>query len=106
MSMMVSFCAVFFPRGVLDEILNLIESVSEGFYFLLFLCLHQRQIIDYISLYFLVNNCICYIVCSECWVYVCHSLKNLHSLEFNKIHARTFVPLQVGNQGVHLHLLY
>ena len=31
MSMMVSFCAVlFFPRGVLDEILNLIESVSEG----------------------------------------------------------------------------
>ena len=32
MSMMVSFCAVFFlPRGVLDEILNLIESVSEVF---------------------------------------------------------------------------
>ena len=31
MSMMVSFYAVFFPRGVLDEILNLIESVSEGF---------------------------------------------------------------------------
>ena len=29
MSMMVSFCAV--PRDVLDEILNLIESVSEGF---------------------------------------------------------------------------
>ena len=31
MSMMVSFYAVLFPRGVLDEILNLIESVSEGF---------------------------------------------------------------------------
>ena len=32
MSMMVSFCAVlFFPQSVLDEILNLIESVSEGF---------------------------------------------------------------------------
>ena len=29
--MMVSFCAALFPRGVLDEILNLIESVSEGF---------------------------------------------------------------------------
>ena len=29
--MMVSFCAVIFPRGVLDEILKLIESVSEGF---------------------------------------------------------------------------
>ena len=32
MSMMVSFCAVLFPHMVsLDEILNLIESVSEGF---------------------------------------------------------------------------
>ena len=31
MSMLVSFCAVF-PRGVLDEILNLIESVSQGFH--------------------------------------------------------------------------
>ena len=30
MSMMVSFCAVLFPTGCL-EILNLIESVSEGF---------------------------------------------------------------------------
>ena len=29
--MMVSFVLSFFPRGVLDEILNLIESVSEGF---------------------------------------------------------------------------
>ena len=31
MSMMVSFVLFFFPRDVLDEILNLIESVSEGF---------------------------------------------------------------------------
>ena len=31
MSMMVSFCAVLVPRGALDQILNLIESVSEGF---------------------------------------------------------------------------
>ena len=29
--MMVPFCAVFFPRDVLDAILDLIESVSEGF---------------------------------------------------------------------------
>ena len=29
--MMVSFCAVLFPRDVLDGILDLIESVSEGF---------------------------------------------------------------------------
>ena len=29
--MVMSFCAVLFPRGVLDEILKLIESVSEGF---------------------------------------------------------------------------
>ena len=31
MSMMVSFFAVLFPWDVLDEILNLIESVSEVF---------------------------------------------------------------------------
>ena len=31
MSMMVSFVLFFFSRGVLDEILNLIGSVSEGF---------------------------------------------------------------------------
>ena len=31
MSMMVLFVLFFFPRGVLDEILNLIESVSQGF---------------------------------------------------------------------------
>ena len=38
--MMVSFCAVLFPRGVLDEILNLIETVSEGFpsyFFIIFI---------------------------------------------------------------------
>ena len=29
--MVMSFCAVLFQRGVLDEILNLIESVSEEF---------------------------------------------------------------------------
>ena len=31
MSRMVSFVLSFFPRDVLDEILNLIESVSEDF---------------------------------------------------------------------------
>ena len=31
MSLMVSFCAVLFPRDVFDEIWDLIESVSEGF---------------------------------------------------------------------------
>ena len=31
MSMMVSFVLSFFPRDVLDEILNLIDSVSEDF---------------------------------------------------------------------------
>ena len=30
-SLMASFCAVLFPRDVLDEIRDLIESVSEGF---------------------------------------------------------------------------
>ena len=54
MSMMVSFCAVFFPRGVLDEILNLIESVSEGFpsyskTILFIFCLFYSFILHYIS---------------------------------------------------------
>ena len=31
MSFMVSFCVVFFPRDVSDEIWDLIESVSEDF---------------------------------------------------------------------------
>ena len=31
MSLMVSFCAAFSPRDVLDEIWDLVESVSEGF---------------------------------------------------------------------------
>ena len=44
--MMVSFCAVFFPRGVLAEILNLIESVSEVF-----------PSYTFISEYVLIANC-------------------------------------------------
>ena len=40
----VFLCCLFFPRGVLGEILNLIESVSEGFpsysYFVLVLFQH------------------------------------------------------------------
>ena len=37
----------FFPRGVLDEILNLIESVSEGFpsYFMILVDIAVRLII-------------------------------------------------------------
>ena len=31
MSMILSFCAVLFPRDVLDEIWNLIKPVFEGF---------------------------------------------------------------------------
>ena len=33
MSLTASFCAVLFPRDVLDELWDLIESVSEGFPF-------------------------------------------------------------------------
>ena len=38
-SLIASFCAVLFPVGVLDEIGDLIESVSEGFltYYSMFL---------------------------------------------------------------------
>ena len=31
-SLMASFCAVFYPLDVLDEIWDVIESVSEGFF--------------------------------------------------------------------------
>ena len=34
----VSLCCLFFPRDVLDEIWDLIGSVSEGFSHLLFIC--------------------------------------------------------------------
>ena len=44
MSMMVSFVLSFFPRDVLDEIMNLIESVSEGFLPTLILLLEQTYI--------------------------------------------------------------
>ena len=37
----VLLCCLFFPRGVLDEILNLIESVSEGFPFYSSIVLHR-----------------------------------------------------------------
>ena len=38
----------FFPRGVLDEILNLIESVSEGFLPTLSICVkfYENEYID------------------------------------------------------------
>ena len=47
MSMMVSFVLSFFPRDVLDEILNLIESVSEDF--LTTLPYYRRRIIVIVS---------------------------------------------------------
>ena len=55
MSMMVSFCAVFFPQGVLDEILNLIESVSEGFPSYSFTLVRR---LDYLYLVLCLFRCI------------------------------------------------
>ena len=45
--MMVSVCAIFFPRGVLDEILNLIESDSEGFPFYSFIVFIPGHCLSY-----------------------------------------------------------
>ena len=47
MSMMVSFVLSFFPRDVLDEILNLIESVSEDFpsYFSIPISLYNQNVL-------------------------------------------------------------
>ena len=42
----------FFPRGVSDEILNLIESVSEGLSFLLFQRITTTSIMIRFSVYF------------------------------------------------------
>ena len=42
----VLFCAVFFPRDVLDEIWNRTESVPEDFSYLL---LHTESILEHIS---------------------------------------------------------
>ena len=50
MSMMVSFVLSFFPRDVLDEILNLIESVSEDFPSYSFIDLLEARISDVIAL--------------------------------------------------------
>ena len=44
MSLMASFYAVLFPRDDLDEIWDLIESVSEGFSFLLLNILAEEGI--------------------------------------------------------------
>ena len=44
----------FFPRGVLDEILNLIESVSEGFPSSSYQCLDQVVVV--VALLFYVHG--------------------------------------------------
>ena len=51
MSMMVSFVLSFFPRDVLDEVLNLIESVSEDFPS--YSCLHFLIICPDLYFYFI-----------------------------------------------------
>ena len=65
MSMMVSFVLSFFPRDVLDEILNLIESVSEDFpsYSLIFLLKKCKTIVNCDSIHFV---CFCVSVSSCC----------------------------------------
>ena len=62
MSMMVSFVLSFFPRDVLDEILNLIESVSEDFLTTLLCRYISSKFMDFLvdmllacSLYFQVH---------------------------------------------------
>ena len=62
----------FFPRGVLDEILNLIESVSEGFPSYFFIMLMRYQALDFISV-----KCACQVpsqvkVKSKCYSYQLH----------------------------------
>ena len=61
--MMVSFVLSFFPRDVLDEILNLIESVSEDFpsYSLVFLSpFFMKKILVVLSLGFMILGILFY----------------------------------------------
>ena len=61
--MMLSSCAALFPTRFLDEILDLIESVSEGFYFLLFhvnILVYQCQINRILFLYDLYHFRLCF----------------------------------------------
>ena len=53
MSMMVSFVLSFFPRDVLDEILNLIESVSEDF--LTILGLPEPKKAEFLDIFILMS---------------------------------------------------
>ena len=46
----------FFPRGVLDEILNLIESVSDFFFFLLLFYLFIYLFYSKSNIYFFNNE--------------------------------------------------
>ena len=63
MSMMVYFVLSFFPRDVLDEILNLIESVSEDFLttlsyrmtLLVYKTYKQNTVFDLISAHFPIS---------------------------------------------------
>ena len=48
MSMLVSFVLSFFPRDVLDEILNLIGSVSEGFPSYSYIIIYLRRACDFL----------------------------------------------------------
>ena len=58
MSMMVSFVLSFFPRDVLDEILNLIESVSEDFpsYFCIEISLSDVVRFSHVSVTAITSN--------------------------------------------------
>ena len=59
MSLLMSLCAVFSPRDVLDEIWDLIRSVSEGFltYFFIFCVITLfKGALDFINLYIQVEE--------------------------------------------------
>ena len=61
MSMMVSFVLSFFPRDVLDEILNLIESVSEDFPSYFCLLRHFYLLFFFFFFVFISTDTICFV---------------------------------------------
>ena len=58
MSLMVSFCAIFFPRNILDEILNLIKSVAEGFPTYTFIVLNSILLQNVANHWTIPNRCV------------------------------------------------
>ena len=99
--MMVSFVLSFFPRDVLDEILNLIESVSEDF---LTTLTRHRTVVVYIVIFCFETLCDSFSFCTTKEINMFYHVflpKGIHMLR-NEMHHRGFIKIKstiVGKYG-------